>query len=209
MLHLRLEIIILIQIRHAIQSFERHFMNIRNRIVRMQRLLEDQRHGSIVRYRKLHRQCASDRKLIRKPKIIKAQSATELRRSQRKRQMQIIARQRCKGQRPVLYARKPMRGSRLSVMPIGKPRKRNRHSTTNRLAWREFALAANKNHRLLPLRLPRRHMRALQINRCARLRCSDTPVDQSTGRRMKSKNARQSKMFVQLLNIQSLLLRCA
>src|SRR6185312_6506618 len=46
----------------------------------------------------------------------------------------------------------------------GKPRKRDGNAAANGLAGKEFALAAQKNNGLLPVRLPRCEMRALQKN---------------------------------------------
>src|SRR5277367_5934043 len=116
--------------------------------------------------------------------------------------MQIITCERSKGERPILNARKTVRWPRLTIVTCSKPGKGNRNTTSNCLAGRKVALAAHEDRRLLPLRLPRRNVRTLQIDRRGSMRCSDACVDKAIGSSAKGKNARESEVFVELSKVQ-------
>src|SRR5277367_3374126 len=152
MLHLRLKVVVLVQISHALKTGDSDLVNVRHRVVGVQRLLEDERHGRVVDHGELHRQRTTNLKLERQPEVVVAEIAADLRWPQGKGHMQVIAGQRSEGERPVLNTSEAVRWSRLAVMPRGKPGKRNRNTAANRLARREVALAAKKYGGPLSLR---------------------------------------------------------
>ena len=103
---------------------------------------------------------------------------------------------------------KPCDGPVLPSCRVGKPRKSNRNSAANRFAGREVALAADEDRRLLPLRLPRSQVCALQIDGRRRMRRGDAGVDEAAGRGVKGEDAGKAEVFVELGKVQSFCLRC-
>ena len=103
----------------------------------------------------------------------------------------------------MLNASKAVRRPRLAIMPRGEPRKRNRNPAANRLARREVALAADEDRRLLSLRLPRGHVRPLQVNSRRRMSRRNAGIDETAGRAMKGKDPGKAEVCVELGNVQS------